>query len=72
MIKIDFNKGVCHIDGDLKEVLQEWAEATKTLYKAVCRSIGTGKSNEMFVTLLMSISKDAVDEIKEEENTDGY
>lgn len=72
MIKIDFNKGVCHIDGDLKEVLQEWAEATKTLYKTFCKVIGTGKSNEMFVTLLMTISKDAVDEIREEENTDEY
>lgn len=65
MIKI--SDKVCHIEGSMSELLEEWCELTKMLFKNTCKATGIGRANKLFVDMLFVISKESVDEIREEE-----
>lgn len=56
------------MEGHWDELMLEWSAVTKGLYEMTAKQVGTGKANEIFVHLLVSVSASVKDETEEDNN----
>lgn len=62
---IEVNDKSCRVEGSIKELMNDWMNATRVLYKILAKETGFKIASNIFASSLRYASFDVINELRE-------